>query len=318
VTAPSWTAIDWTAYVREATVHERRIHYVDYGDGPVLLLIHGMAGSWQTWLANLPELGLDYRVIAVDLPGFGRSDPLPAGSGFEAYGEMLEGLLDELDIPSVAVFGHSLGGLVALAFAADAPRRVRCVVVVSGGGGEMSRVRLVMIQSVFRLIRVVLAIPALRELFRHPRVGRAILRPAVHDPAAVAPDLVREMVPRGVTAGFLDGVRLGGDGLRALDPGRIGAPVLLVWGREDRILPVRTARRLESRLDRARLVVFEGVGHCAMFERPDGFTDVVREFLAEQWSDPGAPPVDRASARSWTSTGNEHDGIRRCSDGIVG
>lgn len=318
-TDPSWADVDWTAYVREVTVHERRIHYVDYGDGPALLLIHGMAGSWQTWLANIPELGQHYRVIAVDLPGFGGSDSLPPGSGFEAYGQMLEGLLDELGLQSVAVVGHSLGGLVALAFAADVPWRVRCAVLVSGGGGDLSRARLAVIQSVFRLIRLVLAVPGLRDLLRHPRVGRALIRPAVHDRDAVPPALLREMIPRGVTAGFLDGVRLGGQGLRALDPRRIVSPVLLAWGREDRILPLRTARRLKSQLVHAELVVFDGVGHCAMFEKPDEFNRTVEEFLATQWADSGASPTDRATARSWiASAGETHDGIRRCSDGIVG
>jgi pimeloyl-ACP methyl ester carboxylesterase len=319
VTAPSWTAIDWTAYVREVTVHERRIRYVDYGDGPALLLIHGMAGSWQTWLANLPELGLNYRVIAVDLPGFGRSDPLPFGSGFEAYGEMLEGLLDELDIPSVAVFGHSLGGLVALAFAAESPLRVRCLVLVSGGGVELSRARLVMIQSVFHVIRFVLALPGLRRLLRHPRIGRVLIRPAVHDPDDVPEALLREMIPSGVTAGFLDGVRLGGRGLRALDPAQVLAPVLLAWGREDRVLPLRTTRQLQSRLRQATLLVFDRVGHCAMFEQPDAFNSAVQEFLAAQQSDRGVPPADRATARSWiASAGENQHAIRRCGDGIVG
>jgi pimeloyl-ACP methyl ester carboxylesterase len=319
VTAPSWTAIDWTTYVREATVHERRIHYVDYGEGPALLLIHGMAGSWQTWLANISELGQHYRVIAVDLPGFGGSESLPAGSEFDAYGQMLEGLLDELGLQSVAVIGHSLGGLVALTFAASVPWRVRCAVLVSGGGGDLSRTRLAVIQSVFRLIRVILAVPGLRDLFRHPRVGRALIRPAVHDPDAVPQALLSEMIPHGVSAGFLDGVRLGGHGLRALDPKRIVSPVLLVWGREDRILPLRTAHRLKSQLGQADLVVFDGVGHCAMFEKPNEFNRTVEDFLATQWSDRGASPADRATARSWiASAGETHDGIRRCGDGIVG
>lgn len=318
MTPPDWTAIDWTPYVHEIATRGRTTRYVDYGDGPALLLIHGMAGSWQTWLANIPELGLEYRVIAVDLPGFGGSDSLPVGSRFEAYGEMLGELLDELGVQSVAVFGHSLGGLIALAFAAKMPRRVRCAVLVSGGGGELSRARLVAIQSVFHLIRFVLALPVLRQLLRHPRMGRALIRPAVHDPRAVPAALLSQMIPSGVTSGFLDGVRLGGHGLRTLDPARVVAPVLLAWGREDRILPLRTARQLHARLSQATLLVFDEVGHCAMFEKPDEFNSAAEEFLATQWSDRGAPPSDRATARSWTSAGKTHDGIRRCSDGIVG
>jgi pimeloyl-ACP methyl ester carboxylesterase len=318
--AVPWTDIDWASYVHEVSVRGARVRYVDYGDGPPLLLIHGMGGRWETWLANISTLGEHYRVIAVDLPGFGRSEPLPAGADFGGYPRVLEDLLDDLGIASVAVFGHSLGGLVSLALAASAPERVRCVVLVSGGGAALSRLRLAVIQACFHVLKVLLGLPGTRRLLRRSAVSRTLIRPAVHYPADVPDELLRAMIPDTVTSGFMDGVRLGGSGLRELDLDAVTAPTLLVWGRKDRILPVATANELTSRLRAARLVVLDNVAHCAMFEAPREFHALAEEFLALQWTDRGTPPNHRASAWSWTGSSvmDVADGSGRCGDGAAG
>ena len=75
----AWTEVDWPEHVHDVSVLGSTTRYVDYGEGPPLLLIHGMAGSWQSWLANIPALGRHHRVITVDLPGFGGSEPLAPG-----------------------------------------------------------------------------------------------------------------------------------------------------------------------------------------------------------------------------------------------
>ena len=294
-----WTTTDWSSYAHETEVSARTLRYVDYGEGPVLLLIHGMGGSWQTWLANIPALGEEYRVIAVDLPGFGGSDPLVRGSTFEGYVAALEGLLDALHVRGVAVFGHSLGGLVALSLAAQAPHRVRCVVLVSGGGAELAPLRLALIQAAFRGFRSVVALPGVARLIAKPRVGRLLLWPAVHNARALAPELVREVIPRQIGSGYGDAVRLGGQGLHALRLERVSSPVLLTWGRNDRILPLAVAEKLNSRLEASCLVVFDEVGHCAMFEAPTRFNRLALDFLGLQRFDREETPLRRAPAWAW-------------------
>jgi len=300
MSVPVWTDVDWSTYVHHAEVAGSRVEYVDYGSGPPLLLVHGLGGRWATWIANIPALGEHYRVIAVDLPGFGGSEPLPVGAGFTAYVDVLEGLLDELGVPSVAVFGHSLGGLVSLTLAGTAPERVRCLVLVSGGGAPLTRLRLVAIQSIFRVLRLLFTAPWARWLLTRPTVSRTLLRPAVHDPRSIPDALIQVMVPSSITPGFLDAIRLGGAGLRSLDLAAVTAPALLVWGREDRILPLATAQELLAELPAACLVAIDRVGHCAMFEAPEEFERLAEDFLAQQGTDRGTPPRVRASARSWS------------------
>jgi len=315
VTRHKWTTIDWSSYVHEARPFGRVVRYVDYGEGPPLLLIHGMGGSWQSWLANIPSLGEQYRVIAVDLSGFGGSDPLPTGAVFNGYADVLECLLDELGISSVAVFGHSLGGLVALSLAARSPERVSCAVLVSGGGAELSRLRLAGIQAAFWVMKHLLGLPGVATWLGRSRMTGALMWPAVHDWRAVPIELVWEMFPRTVSSGFLDALGLGASGLGTLDPRAVTAPVLLAWGREDRILPLRVGRQLEASLPKGRLVVFGDVGHCAMFEDPFRFNKLSKSFLAAQRVDEGRLADGRAAVRSWLASdgmdmndsGEEHD-----------
>jgi pimeloyl-ACP methyl ester carboxylesterase len=80
-----WKEIDWSVHATYATVRGRRIHYADFGSGPVTIFIHGQGGSWEWWLRTVPTLARHGRVIAVDLPGFGGSDPIHAGDVFDEH-----------------------------------------------------------------------------------------------------------------------------------------------------------------------------------------------------------------------------------------
>ncbi len=317
-TAEDWRRVDWERHRGEVQVDGRRLTYVDYGDGPPLLMVHGMAGSWETWLANIPSLGERHRVIAVDLPGFGGSDPLATEDSFDGYVGSLRALMDELAIPSVAVVGHSFGGLVALALATHAPDRLRCVVLVSGGGAELSPLRLRAIHLVFWFLAVVLAVPGAHRVLTARPVLRLVTWPAVHAGADVPTDLLRRMMPRRVGPGFMDAVRRGSEHLAVVDPRRVAAPVLLIWGRHDRILPVATAERLDRSLRQSRLVTVEGAGHCAMFETPDAFLELATTFLEMQLVDRNGPAVDRASASSWGTPRMDIGSAERYGDGNAG
>src|SRR3712207_4406077 len=95
---PAWTEIDWRAHQRWVWVQDRAANVIEIGDGPPLVFVHGLSGSWQNWLEQLPVFSRDHRCIAVDLPGFGAS-PMPKDEiSISGYGRWLDALLEALDI----------------------------------------------------------------------------------------------------------------------------------------------------------------------------------------------------------------------------
>jgi pimeloyl-ACP methyl ester carboxylesterase len=275
--APRWTEIDWTPHVRDATVLGRRLRYVDYGDGPPLLLVHGLGGCWQWWLENIEALGVDNRVIAVDLPGFGASEPLPPPGEMATHAEALVALLDALGVEQVVLCAHSMGGLIALRLAADHTARLRGLVLVCAGGILLDARRLALVTSAFRASYALLARPGvLRAFALRPRLRRLLFGAALGDPGALAPELAARIVPMLAAPGFMDALRSGVRVANDVRAEEIDVPALLIWGDLDPILPVAGARELAERMPNARLEVMAGTGHGPMLERPGEFSELVR------------------------------------------
>jgi pimeloyl-ACP methyl ester carboxylesterase len=278
---PHWASIDWTRHERDAGILGRRLRYVDYGEGPAVVLVHGLGGCWQWWLETIPSLGRAHRVVAVDLPGFGASEPLPAPGEMSVHVQTLVALLDHLGLERVVLAGHSLGGLIALLFASRHERRLHGVASVCGGGIALGRLRLAAIADAFLIFNQVVRLPGVtRALALRPRLRRALFAPATGDARSLSPALAAEIVPRLSSPGFADAVVSGAQIANLIDAREIGSPALLIWGALDPILPVAGARELARRLPDGRLVVLDGVGHCPMFECPDRFVAALTGFAA--------------------------------------
>src|SRR5262245_62979239 len=112
-----------TYRIREAQLAGGRVRFVMVGSGPALVLIHGLGGNWQNWLANIPELAQRHCVVAVDLPGFGRSDQLQGAVTMGRYADVVIELMDELEIEAGTLVGNSMGGLLSLEAAVRHPGR---------------------------------------------------------------------------------------------------------------------------------------------------------------------------------------------------
>src|SRR5262249_33202969 len=152
---PHWTGIDWRPFVKNVLVNDMRIRYLDYGSGPPLVLLHGMAASWQWWLENIPTLAARHRIIAVDLPGFGHSEPLAPPAEMASHARTVIDLLCQLDVRSATIVGHSMGGLVALAMATADRKLVRDLVLVGAGGVPMTERRLTITLVLLRVFCVI-------------------------------------------------------------------------------------------------------------------------------------------------------------------
>ena len=260
-----------------------RVHVLEQGAGPALLLLHGGGGGAANWYRLLPHLTA-HRVIAPDLPGFGLSDDVePRAPLGRQAAEIAVALLDALDVPRVSVLGTSFGGLAALRLAQHFPGRVdRLVLVDSAGLGA----------AVPRRVRAA-ALPLVRRwaLRSSPEGTRWLLRSLLtsaplepaHEEALVrylhaSAAAHADVVPRALLA------FLGGAGQRERcsrgELGSVRAPTLVVWGECDRFFPLAQARASVPCFRNARLEVLPHVGHSPNWEVPLELIDRIRPFLA--------------------------------------
>jgi pimeloyl-ACP methyl ester carboxylesterase len=274
-----WTELDFSEAVHEAELSTGRLRYVDIGSGPPLLMIHGLGGSWQTWLLNIPTLMRHHRVVAVDLPGFGRSEALPPPAAVDTHASALAELSAHLELGPAIVVGHSMGGLITLLFAEAHPELTAAVVLVNAGGVPLSPLRLKAITDAFRVFHGVFGRPSvMRAVALRPRLRRIVFAGFLANPDTLAGPFAAEVIPPMNAPGFLGAVAAAAEVVARGHVPALTCPVLLLWGAKDRILPLRTARELASHLPTAELVVIENAGHCPMFEAEDEFNERLLAF----------------------------------------
>ncbi len=286
---PSWREVDWPRHLRRAQLGAVTVNFVALGDARAgatpVVFVHGLSGQWQNWLENLPFAALSRRVAAPDLPGFGRS-PLPAGGELSIpfYASVVARLCDHLGFERYVVCGNSMGGLIAAQLALDQPQRVRGLVLVSPAGVSSAAVRplpVVVAGSAIRLVGVY-GQRFHRAVARRPRARALGLGLVAKHPERLAPDLACEGLIKGAgKPGFGPALRatLGYDLRDRL--GEIEAPALVVWGADDRVIPVRDAEVWKSRLRRCELVILPDTGHVAQLERPRTFNRLLASFLEQ-------------------------------------
>ena len=278
-----WTAIDWAPYLNDLNIGGRRIRYVDYGSGTPVLLIHGIGGSWRHWLENIAAIGAEHRVIALDLPGFGDSEPLLDTDELGANADALVGLMDALEIDAAAVVGHSLGGLVAWLLTGAHPRRVHQLVLVDAATITLPAWRTKGIVWSFAATNWLFSRPPVgRAVLRRPRLRRLALRGTVADPEALSPRLAATVLSSALSApGFRHALRVGLRALPLVKPAEMISPTLLIWGTADTVFPLTAARRLAAAIPGAQLIEIAGAAHCPQLERPAEFNAALLAFLKQ-------------------------------------
>ena len=274
--------------VKAATVHGRSVSYVEAGEGPVLLLIHGIAGYCENWREVVEPLARDNTVIVPDLPGHGASAP---GGGDYSIGALAAGLRDlllALGHERATVAGHSLGGGVAMQLAYQFPEMVERLVLVSSGGlgPEVSPVLRAAALPGADIFISLTAGPGQRL---GSALGRGLtavgLRPNA-DVAEIARGYASLQDPAR-RAAFLDTLRavvgIGGQRVHAGDRLYLAeaVPVLIVWGARDSIIPVRHGEDAHRAIPGSRLEIFEDAGHLPQLEAPGRFVAVLERFLRE-------------------------------------
>jgi pimeloyl-ACP methyl ester carboxylesterase len=266
----------------ESTIYAAAVIAIDVeGDGPPLVLLHGVGTSRVVWRRAIPLLAAERHVVAPDLPGFGGSPP--AGPGFaldRVVDTLAEGLAEHLERP-FDLLGNSLGGAVALELAARHPRLVRRLVLAAPAGLAPLREPVPLLAG-----RVGSALIAARRIAGAPLAGsglarRLLLFGTVADPASVPADEARRMV-----RGSRGSVRVGAAittvaaaDLRHRLPA-LEMPVAFLWGARDRVMPVSALPGLRALAPGAPAEVIAGAGHVPQIERPREFAAAVERLLA--------------------------------------
>ena len=257
-------------------------------DDPVLL-VHGLGGWAENWRGVMPGIAATgRRAIAVDLPGFGESERPRRARHFDPddplYAAFVFAALDALGIARAHIAGHSLGGAVAYTAAVWRPERVRSLTLVAPGG---------LVRDLVRELRI-LTLPGMglvARFQRSPRFARAVLYSCFFDPSKCPEELVGEAARYGTpSAGemiralrsavsFFGGIR---DDIRrpwiARAP-RYAGPALVVWGREDAVVPSSAAAEVGHVTPQAQVRILSPCGHLVMVECRDAFLDVFLPFL---------------------------------------
>jgi pimeloyl-ACP methyl ester carboxylesterase len=280
----SWLEVDWSSLQRPLDLGGQRVNVLDTGgSGPPLLFVHGWSANWQSWLLNIPAFMATHRCVALDLPGFGHS-PMPSDPvSIHGYAETADALCDELGIKSVSVIGNSMGGFIGAELALAFPTRVERLVLVSAAGLSIEQLRPGPALAIARLVDAGLPYASRFEtpVVRRARLRRAAMQFVARYPEKLSPALAQELVMSTGKPGFVPALRaLMGYSFRER-LGEIEIPVLIVWGREDMLVPVADAEAYARLIgSNARVVIFDDTGHVPMIERPSRFNHLVAEFLA--------------------------------------
>ena len=265
-----------------------RIHYNDCGPaspaGEVVVMLHGSgpgASGWANFHANVPAfVAAGHRVILMDCPGWSKSDTvLNRGSRSQLNADTLKALLDHLGIARVHIVGNSMGGHSAVAFALSHPTQVGKLVLMGGGTGGTGVLAPQPMEGI-KLIGALYRNPTLENLQRMMQVF-------VFDASAITPAMMETRL-----ANMLARPEHLQNFVRSLEAnprqfpdvghrlGEIAAPTLIIWGRDDRFVPLETGLRLVAGLPRADLHVYSRCGHWAQWEHADKFNRQVLTFLA--------------------------------------
>jgi pimeloyl-ACP methyl ester carboxylesterase len=275
---------------REITLHGHRVTYTEAGrpGDPLVLLLHGIAGSGHTWDAVVPALAETAHVIAPDLLGHGESAKPRGDYSLGAYASGVRDLLTALGYESATVVGHSLGGGVAMQFAYQFPDRCDRLVLVSSGGLGRE------VSPVLRAVTLpgaewVLPVIAHRRLLGALRGAGSVVarlplpaKPALREIARGYASLVDTEA----RAAFVHTVRsvldVGGQRVDASDRLYLAKtmPTLVVWGGRDSFIPAAHAAHFAELVPTARVEVFEQAGHFPHVDEPVRFARVLADFLA--------------------------------------
>ena len=270
-------------YSHFAEIDGVQIHYQEKGAGIPLVLIHGFTSSTYSWKDVFGPLSKNFRVIAVDLKGFGFSGKPDGDYSRPAQAVLVSHLLDYLKIEKAWLCGNSMGGEVSLNVALHNPARVAGLILIDSagvkvnGGGSLAPDYI----SIPVVGRVLTAIALTTD-----KLVREGLEKSYYDDSKITDDRVatyyRPLKTRGGQLGALRARTQADLFPIEQDLAKINVPALIIWGAEDALIPLEAGRKINSLVQGSKLVIIEKCGHVPQEEMPERTIDEIQRFIAEK------------------------------------
>ncbi len=267
---------------RYVSINGTSIHYLDQGKGPVIVALHGTVDSLHTWDEWAKKMTPHYRIVRMDIPGFGLTGPVREGGySKEMFTGFLHAFLNELKIEKCILTGNSLGGAIAWNFAVQYPEKVSQLILIDPAGYPME------IPWPLNLAET----PGIRHIARFitPRwIFQMSLRQVFGDPSKVTDELVDQFYELNLRPGNRDALLKIMDSLKKLnqDPmfsksiTKIQTPTLLLWGQKDTWIPVSHVSRWKQDVPGIHTILYENTGHVPQLEIPDQVAQDMHKWIS--------------------------------------
>jgi pimeloyl-ACP methyl ester carboxylesterase len=285
-----WLRIDWSEHLKSVTVDsalgETSVNYVEMGEGPPIFFVHGLGGSWRNWLENIPYAAKSHRVVALDLPGFGTSPLPPEPITMKAFGDLIVSFADEIGLgPETALVGHSMGGFISTEAVIEAPERFSSLTLVAAAGitfANFPQTRKQITRIALRMMLPIASARAERNLGRK-RLRSASFKGVIAHPSMMSREILWELSTYAVKSpGLLQAAYAlaGYDTRERL--AEITLPTMVIWGNQDRLVPVSAAYSYERRIPKSELHLIDDTGHMVQMERAERFNQTLEDFVSRK------------------------------------
>ncbi|HEV8187276.1 MAG TPA: alpha/beta hydrolase [Pyrinomonadaceae bacterium] len=258
---------------KEITVFGQKIHYVEAGSGPTVILLHGLGGSTQAWQFNITALAEKYHVVVPDQIGFGKSDKPLVNYRIRTYVDFLDQFCKQLGIERASLVGNSMGGWIAAAFTAAFPDRVDRLVLVDAAGYAPPKD---LDTRTFYGLN-----PTTREGMK-VLVAKVFYSKAFQTDAAIEQAIAARLAAGdGYTINSITESIIRGEDYLDDTVKTIKRPTLIIWGRQDGLVPLAEGEHFNKDIAGSKLIVFDQCGHVPNFEKAGEFNAAVLKFLSE-------------------------------------
>ena len=281
--------------IKTVTVHDQRIAFLDVGEGPPVILIHGFGGSMWQWEHQQQALARDFRVLTLDLPGSGLSDKPDIEYRPDQLLDYFVGFMDAVHMPHATLIGNSMGAGLAIGMALEHPARVSKLVLI---GGLPQQILLKLTSpSIKRALES--RAPSWVVSFGNWLFGglmtESVLRELVHNPALLTPAVIERSNRNRRRPGLIKPIMSSRNALPLWETGfatrlhSLSHPTMILWGEQDRVFPLSVGEELHRTIPGSQLVTIPDAGHLPQWEQPDLVNSILIAYIHSPMSDDATP-----------------------------